>query len=156
MARMRHMNPATSPTERVLVVGATGALGRPTVQLLRERAVAVRALNRHPEQAADLAALGAEVVGGDLTDPASLVRACAGVTRVLAAAICACAERQRSTIARCSASGGSGMICRSNSSGGIRVLDEPPCDSPSNNERNVRLFKTSARYSGTALASRIQ
>lgn len=86
MARMRHMYPATSPNERVLVVGATGALGRPTVKLLRERAVAVRALNRHPEQAADLAALGAEVVGGDLTDPTSLVRACAGVTRVLAAA----------------------------------------------------------------------
>jgi uncharacterized protein YbjT (DUF2867 family) len=72
--------------ERVLVVGATGALGRPVVQLLRARGVAVRALNRHPEQAADLAALGAEVMGGDLTDAASLKRACHGATRVLAAA----------------------------------------------------------------------
>jgi uncharacterized protein YbjT (DUF2867 family) len=72
--------------EKILVVGATGALGRPVVELLRARGVAVRALNRHPAQAADLAARGAEVAAGDLTDPASLERACAGVTRVLAAA----------------------------------------------------------------------
>ena len=70
----------------VLVVGATGALGRPVVRLLRERGVPVRALCRHPEQAADLAALGAEVVAGDLTDAASLQRACTGVQRVLASA----------------------------------------------------------------------
>jgi uncharacterized protein YbjT (DUF2867 family) len=70
----------------VLVVGATGALGRPAVKLLRERGVAVRAFSRHPEQAADLAALGAEVVAGDLTDAASLQRACQGATRVLACA----------------------------------------------------------------------
>lgn len=80
------MNLTTSPPERVLVVGATGALGRPTVKLLRERGVTVRALNRHPEQAADLAALGAEVVAGDLTDAASLRHACTGATRLLAAA----------------------------------------------------------------------
>lgn len=72
--------------ETALVVGATGALGRPAVRLLRERGVAVRTLNRHPEQAADLAALGAEVIAGDLTDADSLRRACTGVTRVLAAA----------------------------------------------------------------------
>jgi uncharacterized protein YbjT (DUF2867 family) len=70
----------------VLVIGATGALGRPVVQRLRERGVAVRAACRHPERAADLAALGAEVVAADLTDAASLARACSGVQRVLAAA----------------------------------------------------------------------
>lgn len=70
----------------VLVVGATGALGRPVVRLLRERGVPVRALSRHPERAADLAVLGTDVVAGDLTDIASLQRACAGVQRVLAAA----------------------------------------------------------------------
>ncbi|MEP7303754.1 MAG: NAD(P)H-binding protein [Caldimonas sp.] len=69
---------------RTLVVGATGALGRPAVQLLRAQGVAVRALNRHPDQATDLAAQGAEVMAGDLTNPASLQRACAGVERVLA------------------------------------------------------------------------
>lgn len=72
--------------ELVLVVGATGALGRPVVRLLRERGVPVRALCRHPAQAADLAALGAEVVAGDLAEAGSLQRACAGATRVLAAA----------------------------------------------------------------------
>lgn len=71
---------------RVLVVGASGALGRPTVQELRARGVAVRGLCRHPENAADLAAAGAEIVAGDLTDPASIERALAGVSRVLAAA----------------------------------------------------------------------
>lgn len=70
----------------VLVIGATGALGRPVVQMLRARGVAVRALNRHPAQAADLAALGAETVAGDLTDATSLQRACQGVDRVLACA----------------------------------------------------------------------
>jgi uncharacterized protein YbjT (DUF2867 family) len=70
----------------VLVVGATGALGRPAVKLLRDRGVAVRALSRHPAQAVDLAALGAEMVAGDLTDPTSLQRACRGATRVLACA----------------------------------------------------------------------
>lgn len=72
--------------EKILVVGATGALGRPVVERLLARGLAVRALNRHPSQAADLATRGAEVVAGDLTDAASLERACAGVTRVLAAA----------------------------------------------------------------------
>ena len=71
---------------KILVVGATGALGRPVVELLRARGVAVRALSRHPEQAGDLAALGAEVVAGDLADPGSIERACAGVTHVLACA----------------------------------------------------------------------
>ena len=51
---------------KILVVGATGALGRPVVQLLRAKGLAVRALNRHPAQAADLAEIGAEVVAGDL------------------------------------------------------------------------------------------
>ena len=46
----------------------------------------MRALSRHPEQAADLAKLGAEVVAGDLADPISIERACIGVSRVLACA----------------------------------------------------------------------
>jgi uncharacterized protein YbjT (DUF2867 family) len=71
---------------KTLVVGATGALGRPAVRLLREQGVAVRALNLHPERASDLAALGAEVVAGDLADRGSLERALVGVDRVLAAA----------------------------------------------------------------------
>ena len=71
---------------KVLVIGATGALGRPVVKTLLERGIQVRAVNRHPEKAADLARLGAEVMAGDLADAASLQRACVGVQRVLAAA----------------------------------------------------------------------
>ena len=71
---------------RILVIGATGALGRPLVKSLRAAGVPVRAACRHPEQAADLAALGAEVVAADLTDRASLQRACQGSDRVLMAA----------------------------------------------------------------------
>lgn len=71
---------------RVLVVGASGALGRPAVQGLRQCGVVVRALSRHPARAADLAALGAEVVAGDLSDAVSLRHACQGMTRVLACA----------------------------------------------------------------------
>ena len=71
---------------KILVVGATGVLGRHVVQKLRSRGVAVRALTRSPDGADDLAAVGAEVVVGDLIDTASLQRACAGVDRVLAAA----------------------------------------------------------------------
>lgn len=71
---------------RVLVVGASGALGRPTIRALLQRGVAVRGLCRHPGAAADLAAAGAEIVAGDLTDRASMERALSGTTRVLAAA----------------------------------------------------------------------
>lgn len=80
------MNAPSHPRTQVLVVGATGALGRPVVLALRDRGLAVRALSRHPDQAADLAARGAEVVAGDLADPASLQQACSGVTHVLASA----------------------------------------------------------------------
>lgn len=71
---------------KILVVGATGALGRPLVRALRERGLAVRAACRHPEAAADLAALGAEVVAADLVDRVSLERACAGIDRLIMAA----------------------------------------------------------------------
>ena len=71
---------------RVLVVGASGALGRPTIKALLAHGIAVRGVCRHPEAAADLAAAGAEIVAGDLADRASIERALAGTTRVLAAA----------------------------------------------------------------------
>ena len=80
------MNAPRTTERKVLVIGATGAVGRPVVHLLRQRGVAVRTLCRRPEAAADLAALGAEVVAGDLIDPVSLQRACRGSTHVLAAA----------------------------------------------------------------------
>jgi uncharacterized protein YbjT (DUF2867 family) len=71
---------------KVLVVGATGFLGRQAVHRLRARGVEVRAMTRKPDTADDLARNGVEVVAGDLLNRASLDRACDGVERVLCAA----------------------------------------------------------------------
>lgn len=71
---------------KVLVVGATGALGLPAVRLLRRHGVAVRAACRHPENQPELATLGAELVTCDLADTGSLSRICDGVERVFACA----------------------------------------------------------------------
>ncbi len=64
---------------KVLVTGATGFTGGHLVRRLRARGEDVRVLVRHPDRAADLAKLGAEVAKGDLTNPSSLVTAAAGV-----------------------------------------------------------------------------
>lgn len=68
-------------SRRILVTGATGAQGGALVPLLLQRGFSVRALTRNPDKPAGraLAALGAEVVAGDLDDEASLRRACEGV-----------------------------------------------------------------------------
>ncbi|MFS2156763.1 NmrA family NAD(P)-binding protein [Pseudomonas sp. Pseusp122] len=53
----------------ILVTGATGFTGKQTVQILRDKGVAVRAMVRkEDDRAAELRALGAEVVIGDLLD----------------------------------------------------------------------------------------
>lgn len=69
----------------ILVLGATGAQGGSVARhLLADGRWTVRALTRHPEgeRARALAAAGAEIVRGDLDDPASIRRAlvdCDGV-----------------------------------------------------------------------------
>ena len=70
----------------ILVVGATGVLGQKVVRLLLAEGHRVRALTRVADRARALEQQGAEVVVGDLIDPASIDRACRGVDRVLAAA----------------------------------------------------------------------
>ncbi|MDR0327481.1 MAG: NAD-dependent epimerase/dehydratase family protein [Planctomycetaceae bacterium] len=61
-----------------LVIGGTGFLGREISCQLLERGQKVRVLCRRSEGAAE----GAEVVLGDLADPASLLKACQGVETV--------------------------------------------------------------------------
>jgi nucleoside-diphosphate-sugar epimerase len=61
----------------VLVTGGSGLVGSHVIEALRARNVPVRALAR-PAAADAVAALGAEPVTGDVTDPAAWQRACAG------------------------------------------------------------------------------
>ena len=70
----------------ILIVGATGLLGRATALPLLAQGHAVRAMVRERAKAADLHHAGAEMCVGDLTDPRSLERACKGVERVFACA----------------------------------------------------------------------
>ncbi len=67
---------------KVLVVGATGMLGRPVVRRLVEEPFAVRALVRDPKRAGPLLPEACEMVAGDLRDARSLERALAGVDAV--------------------------------------------------------------------------
>ena len=76
-------------TERsgpILVTGAAGqlgAVGRTVTGLLLDRGLPVRALvRREDDRAAALRAAGAEVVVGDLLEPADVYRAVRGTRRV--------------------------------------------------------------------------
>lgn len=66
----------------VLVYGATGSQASPTVWKLLERGHVPFVLTRHPERAAAMAAAGAQIVAGDMSDMASLEAASAGMDAV--------------------------------------------------------------------------
>jgi NADH dehydrogenase len=68
---------------RILVTGGTGFVGPRVVHALRAHGREVRALVRRPERGAQLAGLGAELAGGDVTDPVSLRAALEGCTHVV-------------------------------------------------------------------------
>src|SRR3954468_13235683 len=76
----------TANSESILVTGAAGqfgAVGRTVTGLLLERGLSVRAMvRREDERAAALRAAGAEVVVGDLLEPADVYRAVRGCRRV--------------------------------------------------------------------------
>ncbi|MDX6506024.1 MAG: hypothetical protein QOG06_668 [Gaiellaceae bacterium] len=69
----------------ILVTGATGFIGPRVAHALRERDLAIRALVRRPSDrgAATLAAWGAELVQGDMTDSDSIRRAVDGCETVV-------------------------------------------------------------------------
>jgi len=70
----------------ILVVGGTGELGSRVVTVLRARGPEVRCLVRPGTDESALAWQGADVVRGDLTEPASLPQACKGISTVVATA----------------------------------------------------------------------
>jgi dihydroflavonol-4-reductase len=65
-------------TQTVLVTGATGLAGANICRLLVERGDSVRALARETADTGPLAALGVEVVTGDVTDPDAVLLAARG------------------------------------------------------------------------------
>jgi uncharacterized protein YbjT (DUF2867 family) len=67
----------------VLVTGATGFIGPHVVHALRAREIPVRALVRDRSRSSRLVAWGAELVEGDVTDPASLRAAATGADAVV-------------------------------------------------------------------------
>jgi uncharacterized protein YbjT (DUF2867 family) len=68
---------------KVLVTGGTGFIGPHVVKALRAREHEVRALVRSTERGAQVAGLGAELVSGDVTDPASVRAAAEGCSHVV-------------------------------------------------------------------------
>lgn len=66
---------------KVLITTANGMFGGATLEALRARGVAVRALVRHPEKLPETGP-GIEVFQGDLDDPASVAEAVSGVQKV--------------------------------------------------------------------------
>ena len=73
----------TCRMELVCVLGATGFIGRHAVLVLLENGFRVRAAVRRAAAAADLKALGAEVVEADVTRPETLTRAIDGCSFVV-------------------------------------------------------------------------
>ncbi|MDX2222987.1 MAG: SDR family oxidoreductase [Rhodospirillaceae bacterium] len=73
---------AQAAGELVLVTGATGKSGRPTISLLLSEGYKVRALVRDAARATDLGA-GVEIVVGDVTKPETLPAAVKGVDYVI-------------------------------------------------------------------------
>ena len=73
------------PDNRVLVAGATGRTGQQVVQQLLDQGYPVRVLARSAEKAEGMFGDSVEIAVGDVTDPASLAPAFAGVTYLVSA-----------------------------------------------------------------------
>ena len=65
-------------SDTIFVTGATGLAGANVCKLLVERGDSVRALARASADTEPLAALGVEIISGDITDPDDVRRAATG------------------------------------------------------------------------------
>ncbi len=79
----------------LLVVGATGTLGRQVVRRALDEGLPVRCLVRNFQKAGFLREWGAELVRGDLTKPATLTPALADITQIVDAATTRANDAQR-------------------------------------------------------------
>jgi uncharacterized protein YbjT (DUF2867 family) len=83
---MASTRPSSYVHDMILIVGATGTLGRKVTRTLRAAGDEVRAMTRSLAKADELKSLGAQPVRADLRDPESLEFALRGVRSVVAAA----------------------------------------------------------------------
>ena len=74
----------TMQTKLILVTGATGQQGGAVARALINQGQKIRVMTRHPEKAAGLSKVGAEVVKGDLTNEANVQAALRGIYGVFA------------------------------------------------------------------------
>ena len=85
----------------VLIVGSTGLVGTEICRLLAKQKIPFRALIRKDsaaEKVEVLKSLGAELVVGDLKDPASIAAACAGIDKIISTASCTLTGREGDSI----------------------------------------------------------
>jgi NmrA-like family len=68
----------TKEPDMILIVGASGRLGSAVAQHLLEEGKPVRVMTRTPSNLIHLKQQGAEVVSGDLRNPASLIKCLPG------------------------------------------------------------------------------
>ena len=94
----------------VLVVGATGFLGKKVVRALVERGKTVRALVREGTDPGPLRELGVEIVRGNMLDPPSLDRALEGAAALVTTAIGYSARKPGDTLAKVDGLGNKNLI----------------------------------------------
>ncbi len=105
----------------IIVVGASGRLGRAVTAELLARGRKVRAGCRRPAKATALAASGAEIVKLDLEDPHSIAAALAGGEAVFTA-IHGLTGRRRNNVARVDVDGQRRLIDAANKAGARRYV----------------------------------
>lgn len=114
--------------ETVLVTGATGFIGgRLAERLAQETGARVRALARTPAKAAPLAAIGCEVVEGDLADAASLARATAGCAVVFHAAAWVSEQGSRQAVWATNVAGAARLVDAARAAGAARFVHVSSC-----------------------------
>lgn len=108
---------------RVLVTGATGFLGSWLTRRLVADGCDVRILSRSGLGGDDLAGLPLDVAAGDVTDPASLARACSDVDSVFhLAGLIAYSRRRRAEMERVNVDGTANVIAACRSTGVRRLV----------------------------------
>ncbi len=105
----------------IALTGATGFVGRHVADTLIARGHAVRALARHPERAGRLAARGAQIVSGDLSDVDAL-RALAGGADVLVHLVGIIVETGAATFAAVHVEGTRAALAAARAAGVRRVV----------------------------------